>query len=124
MEIKKLVYNFNPTAAQLIVAGPTTFHVMGAKRGTLIMDVAVRVGVAFNGTGPTVNIGDGTGNVFATTAQVIPAATGLKHGYGTAFSGSNGKLYTGPDTVDLFYGGAGDVTTGACSVIVTYAELE
>lgn len=121
---KKHIFNFNPTAAQLVVVGPTTFCAMGVKRGTWIMGVAVRVGVAFNGTGPTVNIGDGTGNVFATTAQVIPAATGLKHGYGTAFSGSNGKLYTADDTVDLFYGGAVDVTTGACSVIITYAELE
>lgn len=125
LKIKKHVFNFNPTAAQLIVVGPTTFGAMGVKRGTWIMDVAVRVGVAFNGTGPAVSIGDGAGaEIFATAAQVICAATGLKHGWGTAWSASNGKIYTTNDTVDLFYTGANDVTTGACSVIVTYAELE
>jgi len=124
MELKKHVYNFNPTEAQLIVVGPTTYHVMGVKRGTRIRSVAVRVGVGFDGTAAAVNIGDGTGNVFATSAQVIPAAPGLKDGYGTAFSASNGKLYTGDDTVDLFYTGAANATTGACSVIVTYTEEE
>lgn len=125
MELKKHIYNFNPTAAQLVVVGPTSFGIMGVKRGTRIKSVAVRVGVAFNGTGPTISIGDGTGaTIFATAAQVACAATGLKDGYGTAFSGSNGKLYTGNDTVDLVYTGAADVTTGACSVIVTYTEEE
>lgn len=123
LKVKVHTYTFKPA----VYATTETRKVMSVRRGTWIMDVAVRVGVAFNGTTPTISIGDGIGTtIFATITDVACAATGLKHGYGAAFSGMNGKLYTAdaPDTVDLFYTYTAGTTTGECTVIITYADLE
>lgn len=121
LKVKTHTYTFKPTA----YATTETRAIMGVKRGTWVLGVSVRVGVAFDGTTPTVSIGDGTGaTIFATTAQVDAENTGLKAGYGTAFSGSNGKLYTATDTVDLFYTYTALTTAGECTVIVVYADIE
>lgn len=125
LKLKKHIFNFDPTAAQLVVVGPTQFCAMGVKRGTWVLGVAVRVGVGFNGTGAVIIVGDDDAtNGFVAAADVTEATPGLYDGYGTFFSTTNGKIYTTNDTIELSYTGAADATTGACSVIIVYAELE
>lgn len=126
LKVKQHTYTFKPTSYTVSETGhPGARKIMSVRRGTWVMDVAVRVGVLFNGTTPTISIGDGaSATIFALTADVACTATGLKHGYGAAFSGANGKLYTTTDTIDLAYTAAGDTTVGECTVIITYADLE
>jgi len=135
MELKWKIHkwDFNPTAAQLIETDPTAYCVMDVHRGTLIRQVALRIGVAFTpGKGETISIGDDTQVAGFMTAAEAALTVGLKNGAGiylvTPDTGSgvstNGKLYTGDDTIDLTYTGAADVVAGQCTVIVVYAELE
>lgn len=127
LKVKRHTYTFVPTA----YATTETRKVMSVRRGTLILDVAVRVGVAFNGTTPTISIGDAGGaTIFALTTDVDCANTGLKHGWGAAFSGANGKLYTetdiaaGRNAVTLTYTYTAGTTAGECTVIITYIDIE
>lgn len=145
MELKWKIHkwNFSPTLAQLQTVGPTAFKIMDVHRGTLVRQVAMRVGVAFDGTTPTASIGDGAAGgadveKFMTTAEAAITEAGLKNGAGVYLvtedtagvtDSANGKLYTEDDTIDLFYtgvapDGGNEVTEGQLSVIVVYCEIE
>jgi hypothetical protein len=120
LKLKHHTYTFKPTA----YATDEVRKVMGVRRGTWVLGVALRVGVAFNGT-VTISIGDGDDpDGFMTTAQAAIGSTGLKAGWGAYFSAANGKLYTTTDTVDITYDYTADTTQGECTVIITYAEIE
>lgn len=125
-KIKIHSYTFKPTAYATSETGhPGARKIMGVKRGTWVLGVMLRVGVAFNGTTPTISIGDGASAVgYMTTAQADIENTGLKAGYGTFFSGANGKLYTTDDTIDLAYTYTAVTSAGECTAIIVYAEVE
>lgn len=129
LEWKVSTFDFEPTAAQMIVTDPVAYAIMGVKRGTLVAAVAVRIGVVFDGTGMSLVVGDdvaGGGDIdgFVAAADVTEGTLGLYDGYGAYFSGANGRLYTADDTIDITYTGAVDVTTGQAQIIVVYAEIE
>jgi hypothetical protein len=120
-ELKIHTYTFKPTS----YTEDETVAIMGVRRGTWVLGVFVRVGVAFTAGAPTISIGDGTGaEIFAAAADVACTVAGLKAGYGTAFSGANGKLYTTTDTVDLVYTHADTTVAGQCTAIIVYTEVE
>lgn len=123
-KVKRHVWNFEPTAAQLVDTDPATYVVMGVKRGTRILSAAVRIGVLFDGTGPTISVGDVDVDGLVDELDITMGTIGLYDGYGAYFSGANGRLYTEDDTVDLVYTGAADVTQGQAVVIITYIDEE
>lgn len=117
-------YTFKPTAYD---TGEVR-AIMGVKRGTLVKAVAVRIGEIFDG-GASILVGDdvaGGGDVdgFVAAGDVTEGTVGLYPGYGAYFSGRNGRLYTGDDTIDITYATGDTPTQGLATVYVVYAELE
>lgn len=121
LKVKTHTYTFVPAA----YATDEVRKVMGVRRGTWVLGVAVRVGVLFNGV-VSITVGDAAGAAdgFVAAADVTEGSAGLYPGYGSYFSGANGKLYTGDDTIDLTYDYTSGTTQGECTVIITYAEIE
>ena len=111
-----------------------TVSIMGVRRGTLVRQVALRIGVAFTpGKGETIDIGVGNDPDGFMTATEAALTAGLKNGAGEYLvtkdtagitTSHNGKLYTEDDTIDLKYTGAGEVVAGQCTVIIVYCEIE
>jgi len=133
MELKWKLHKFTFKPADYTATEPRA--VMGVKRGTLVANVALRIGEQFNGVTDTIAIGDGTDpNGFMTTAQAACTVAGLKNGAGEYLAtldsdaGGNtpgaGRLYTADDTIDLVFTAAGDGTTGLATVYIIYAETE
>lgn len=128
-------YTFKPADYTVDETGhPGARKVMDVHRGTLVAFVAMRVGLAFNGT-QTISIGDGDeaeGFLTIAEAATILGAGGLVNGAGihlvTPDTGSgvsaNGKLYTEDDTIDLAYDYTSDTTQGLATVYIVYAEIE
>lgn len=122
-------FDFTPDAHETT---QTDVCVMDVHRGTFVRAVMLQIGVAFDGTTPTLSVGDdGSAIGFVTTVEAAATADGLKNGIGAylnsihAASNANGKLYTEDDTIDLDFTSAGEGTTeGQCTVIVVYAEIE
>lgn len=126
-------FNFEPTLAQLQTVGPTQYPVMGVKRGTWVRYVAVRIGVLFDGTTPTLEVGDDDDvDGYVDAADVTIGTIGLYPGWGAAdgfFRAANGKLYTEDDTIEISYTGVAEdggleVTQGQAIVYIVYAEIE
>lgn len=121
LEWKLHKYTFKPGAYNT----SEVRDIMGVKRGTWVKAVAVRIGEAFNGTTPTISIGDGDDDEgFAAITDITIATPELYPGYGVFFSASNGKLYTGDDTIELDYIYNTGTTTGLATVYILYAETE
>lgn len=114
-------YTFKPAA----YGSGEVKAIMSVKRGTWVKAVAVRIGEAFNGTTPTITIGDvaGAANGFVADADVTEETPALYPGYGTYFSATNGHLYTDDDTIDLTFAVTGG-STGLATVYILYAETE
>ena len=113
-------YTFKPGA----YVTTETRAIMGVKRGTHVRAVIVRIGETFNGTTPTISVGDGDGLEGYATQDDLGTAAGLKAGNGLFFSAANGKIYTGDDTVDLRYIYNTGTTEGLATVYILYTELE
>ena len=124
MELKwKLhAYTFKPGA----YITTETRAIMGVKRGTFVAGVFARLGEAFNGTTPTISVGDVAGAVdgFMLTTNITYATPGLYAGYGSYFSAANGHLYTADDTIDLVYTYNTGTTTGLVTIYIVYCEME
>ncbi len=118
---KRHSYSFKPVA----YASSEVRVIMGVKRGTFVRAVAVRIGEAFNGTTPTISVGDDTDDEgFVAMADITIGTPELYAGYGVYFSGINGKIYTVDDTIDLDYIYNTGTTTGFCTVYILHAAIE
>jgi len=123
MELKWKLHTY--TVKPAAYASSEVRDIMGVRRGTFVRAVAVRIGEAFNGTTPTISIGDGDDDEgFVAMADITIASPALYPGNGVFFSASNGKLYTEDDVIELDYIYNTGTTTGLCTVYVLYCELE
>lgn len=82
-------YTFKPGA----YITTETRAIMSVKRGTFVRAVAVRIGETFNGTTPTISVGDGDDLEGYAAETDVGVAAGLKAGNGVFFSAANGKLH-------------------------------
>ncbi len=121
MDIEMLLheYTFKPVAYD----ASETRAIMGVRRGTLVLGAAIRIGEAFDGTTPTIDVGDTDTDAFIDATDITIGTPALYPGYGAAFSAANGKLYTDDDTIDLTFVHATG-STGLATVYIVYCELE
>lgn len=130
MELKWKLHQFTFIPDDYAVT-QTDVCVMDVHRGTFVRAVAMRVGTPFDGTTPTISIGDGSDAIgFMTTTEAAAGVAGLKNGIGeylctqqSAGPNANGKMYTEDDTIDLDFTSPGaGCTEGVATVIILYTD--
>lgn len=102
--------------------GSATYPLFNCPADTMAWEVVVDVGTLFNGTSPTITIGDG-GDVdrFFTSAEAALATAGVKSSKKGGQPGAGGFLYTTADTIDAVWTEAtGGPTTGSALFYLHY----
>ena len=100
------------------------------KKGTFVHTLGVVVQEAFNGTTPTVKIGDGDDDDgYLDSADIAPATAGsvtvpavkLTEDGGNPYA--NGKYYATEDTVDVVFSPAADGSTGILKGFIVLSNV-
>lgn len=114
-------------AAALLNTFAAGTYTLTVPKGCRVTDVVVWVGEAFNGTAPTIKIGDGDDDDgYFTSANIAPAtaatvtAPAIRHSSNGAVTNANttaaaflgGKYYPDGDTIDVIYAFTTQGTTG------------
>lgn len=69
---------------------------------TMVVDLIVQIATAFNGTTPSVTVGDGDdADGFFDSASLVPGTVGYKSIKQDTQPYSGGKLYAAADTIDV-----------------------
>lgn len=113
-----------------IVPGtPAAYTLYTVPQGHRIMDVTTRITTVFDGTTPTLKVGDGTiTDRFALTTEITTATVGLYNGKGTAttgFAATAGVVVTPAAGLPIVvtYAVAAAGTTGAARVLLTLMKI-
>lgn len=80
--------------------------------GSRVVECKLQIDTLFNGTSPTINIGDsGSNSRFMASATAVPGSTGVKTNRDLAYK------YASQTTVNVYIGGTG-ASTGAATVLL------
>lgn len=104
--------------------GNETTALWGVVAGDLVHAAFSRNRVAFNGTTPTLSLGDdGDVDRFMTTTNMDAENTGLKRGTGAGFTEVPGYLYTAANTIDVVFAQGGSGTAGRADIWIVAAKI-